>query len=164
MSGTPVELYVSLKLPPVTVRDALMRVMRAIAQGAIHYRKVRLSAPLEILGGGSVSVPIEAQIENRPGRWECAIHIEAAQTGKFFPTFDGTIAVTPDGADASELWLQGTYAPPGGILGKGLDSTVMRGVAEKSLNEFLESIAESVRQEVERTERERAQQALRYHG
>ncbi len=164
MSGTPVELYVRLDLPPVTVRDAVMHVMRAIGERDEPYRDITLAIGLSGPGNAQVRVPIDTTVSNRPGRWETGIHLEAKQHERLFPTFDGTLSVTPDGGNESELWLQGSYEPPGGLLGKGLDATVFHGVAENSLKEFLSWLAGEVKAEVERAERERINQARRYHG
>lgn len=164
MTGSPIEMYIRLELPPITVRDAVMHVMRDIGLHESKYRHLMLSVDLNIPGHGEIAVPIEATVQNRPGRWECAVHLEAAKSERFFPTFDGTVSVTPDGSKEAELWLQGQYVPPGGVVGKGLDVTLLRGVAEQSLRDFLTWLAEEVKEEVVRSERERAEQARRYHG
>jgi hypothetical protein len=137
MGRTPIEFYVSLDLNPLDARDALMHVVTSVGE-------------LRFPGRINVSVPIQAKVENRPARWESALHIAAAQNEAFFPTFDGAISVTPDGGNHCELWLQGSYEPPGGVIGKGIDVTVMHGVAEKTLRDFLSSIAEEVEREVKR--------------
>ncbi|MBV8639320.1 MAG: hypothetical protein JO322_14670 [Candidatus Eremiobacteraeota bacterium] len=164
MSGTPVEIYASLDLPPTVVRDALMNVMRAIGNREEPYANLALTLELKSPGHAQLRVPVEVTVVNRPGRWECGIHIEAAENDRLFPTFDGTLSVTPDGGRESELWLQGTYVPPGGALGKGVDAVLLHGSAENSLREFLDWIAGEVRDEVDRSERERAEQARRFHG
>ncbi len=164
MSGRPVEIYERLDLPPMTVRDAVMRVMRAIGEHNARYRELTLSVELNGPGHAQLRVPIEATVVNRPGRWECGLHIEAEKSEFAFPTFDGTLSVTPDGGSESELWLQGSYEPPGGMIGKGLDATLMHGSAEKSLKEFLHWLAGEVKTEVDRSEQERLDQARRYHG
>lgn len=164
MSGTPIEMHVALAFPPVSVRDAAMHVMRAVGAHEAPYRDLTLSIELSALGGGHVSVPIDAHIVNRPDRWECGIHIAAAQRKNAFPTFDGTLSVTPDGGKEAELWLQGSYVAPGGALGKGLDATLLHGLAERSLREFLSWLAGEVTRAVSQSERERMNQAMRYHG
>ena len=164
MSGTPVEIYERLDLPPMTVRDAVMRVMRSIGEREERYRDLTLAVELNGPGHAQLRVPIEATVVNRPGRWECGLHIEAAKSDIFFPTFDGTLSVTPDGGKEAELWLQGSYDPPGGVLGKGLDTILLHGTAEKSLREFLHWLAGEVKTEVDRSEQERIDQARRYHG
>ncbi|HET9029895.1 MAG TPA: hypothetical protein VFN49_06930 [Candidatus Aquilonibacter sp.] len=163
-AGTPIELYVTLDLPPLTVRDAVMHVMQAIGERKGRYRDLSLWVDSRTPGAGSLNVPIDARVVTRPGRWECGVRIEAAHSEKFFPAFEGTVSVTPDGGHQSELWLQGQYVPPGGALGKGLDATVLRGVAERSLREFLKWLSEEVKAEAERSERERLDQARHYHG
>ena len=164
MSGTPVEIYERLDLPPVTVRDAVMRLMRSIGEHEDPYRDLTLAIEVNAPGGPELRVPIEATVVNRPGRWECGLHIEAAKSGILFPKFDGTLSVTPDGGTESELWLQGSYEPPGGMLGKGVDATLLRGSAENSLREFLHWLSGEVKTEVDRVEQERLDQVRRYHG
>ena len=164
MSGTPVELYTRLALPPIAVRDAMMYVMQSIGEHDPRFGTITLAVDLRGLGQAEVRVPIEVTVVNRPDRWECGIHIEAAQSERFFPMFDGMLSVTPDGGNDSEIWLQGEYATPGGIIGKGLDATLLHGYAEKSLRDFLSWLADEVKTEVERAERERAEQARRFHG
>jgi hypothetical protein len=164
VKATPIELYVQLDLPPVTVRDATMKIMRAIAQHEVPYQELTLSVDLNMPGHSHVAVPIEAEIVDRPDRWECRIRIAAAANEKIFPTFDGTLSVTPDGGRQSELWLQGSYVPPGGAVGKGLDATLFHGVAERSLREFLSWLAEEVREDVARTERDYLEQVRRFRG
>ncbi len=164
MSGTRVELYTRLALPPIAVRDAMMHVMRSIAEHDPRYNTITLAIELHGPGHPQLRVPIEATVVNRPGRCRWGIHIEAAQSEQLFPMFDGTLSVTPDGGNESELSLQGEYAAPGGIIGKGLDATLLHGYAEDSLRGFLSWIADHVKAEVERSERERADEARRFHG
>lgn len=164
MSGIPVELYARLDLPPIVVRDALMSVTRAIGNHDERYRHLTLAVEINAPAHAELRVPVDVTVVNRPERWECGIHIEATQNDRLFPAFDGVLSVTPDGGKESELWLQGTYVPPGGVLGKGLDVMFLHTSAESSLREFLDWIAGEVKEEVERAERERMDQARRFHG
>ncbi len=102
---------------------------------------------------GDVAIPVELDVDARQGRWEASIEIRAVAEEGFFPTFTGTINVTPVGAQ-SELWLQGVYRPPFGALGGLLDSTVLRHTATRSLQSFLSRVAMEMLDDVRRVERE----------
>ncbi len=164
MSGTPVELYARLNLPPMVVRDALMNVMRSIGMREEPYSNLTLAIEVTAPVHAHLRVPIDVTVANRPGRWECGVQIEATENDRLFPIFVGTLSVTPDGAKEAELWLQGSYAPPGGALGKAINAMLLHGPAESSLLEFLDWIAGEVRDEVERSERDRDDQTRRFQG
>jgi hypothetical protein len=155
-----VEMYVSIPLAPTPARDAMIAILDAIGRREPPYERVALTLGLSDLHlpiEGSVSIPIEAGVEAQPLRWECRIEIEAEQNRELFPHFEGTLTVTPNGRGACELRLQGSYDPPLGLLGKGLDATVLRGAAERALRRFLEWLATEIRARVDRLEREHAQ-------
>jgi hypothetical protein len=166
MSKTTVELYVPLALPAVATRDAAMRIFKAIGDHVAPYEHVSLSLglrDLQIPIDADVNVPITAHMETTPQRWECKIEIEADSNKKLFPHFTGTLSITPNGHDSCELWLQGSYDVPMGLLGSNIDVTFLRGSAQKSLERFLEWLAGEIKRSVNETERERARQARGAH-
>ena len=79
-------------------------------------------------------------MEDHPVRWEYALAVRSASDEGFFPTFAGTLSITPVGG-TSELWLQGAYKPPFGAIGALLDRTVLRHAAQRSLQSFLLRLA-----------------------
>lgn len=58
-----------------------------------------------------------------------------------FPTFEGRLRLyrVPDGT--SRLELDGHYSPPGGALGRAADAAAMYGVAQATVEDFVERIA-----------------------
>ncbi|HTA38601.1 MAG TPA: hypothetical protein VK760_05975, partial [Candidatus Acidoferrales bacterium] len=87
--------------------------------------------------------------------------IAASDGAKFFPTFEGTLAVSPVGTSACELWLQGRYDVPFGALGAAIDATVFKGTAKRSLTNLVELLAKTV---VENVKRDQANQVARHRG
>jgi hypothetical protein len=151
-----VELYVPLELPPTAARDATTEILRALGDREAPYERAMLSVGLREMRvplDGTISVPIDAHVEARPLRWECALRIQAEDHQEFFPTFEGTITVTPNGRDACELWLQGNYVPPMGAMGASINASVLRGAAEASLRSFLRWLGEEVQRKVDEGER-----------
>lgn len=68
-------------------------------------------------------------------RWEAL-----GVTGGLFPALDADIVLTPDG-DQTRVTLTGTYRPPLGSLGAGLDRLVLRRVAAATVAAFLKQVS-----------------------
>jgi hypothetical protein len=69
-------------------------------------------------------------------RWEAA-----GAAGTLFPVLDANISISPAGDDAAKLTLAGSYRPPLGRLGAGLDQTIMHRVAAATMRCLLHSVA-----------------------
>lgn len=152
----PIELHVSLPLPGALVRDAMMRILKAMTDRTPPYENVTLSLGLRDLHvpiDAEVTVPVHADADLRPQRWESTFEIEAENDQRFFPRFHGTISVTPSGRSSSEIWLQGSYDAPMGALGEGIDMTLLHGAAERTLTRFLQWMAGEVSRDVNASER-----------
>lgn len=65
---------------------------------------------------------------------------EDAEHPRLFPTFDGGIELRPDGDDATEVRLVGSYEPPLGTLGRFADGLAGHKVVVASLEALLEDI------------------------
>ena len=73
-----------------------------------------------------------------PLRWE------ATGPGGVFPALDAHISLTAAGEEATVLRLDGTYRPPLGTLGAGLDAAIMHRVATATVRGFLSRIADAI--------------------
>jgi len=72
-------------------------------------------------------------------RWEAA-----GAAGTLFPVLDANISISPAGDDAAQLTLAGSYRPPLGRLGAGLDRAIMHRVATATMHCLLQSVAEAL--------------------
>jgi hypothetical protein len=156
MSARAIELHVPIAMAPVAANESLVRVMDALAKPSAppdrlmpHALPNRLTlavqlADLHVGVVGEVSVPTEVHVVDRPVRWEFGLSMRAASNDGIFPSFEGTVSLSPVGRHAVELWLQGSYAPPFGAIGALLDRTVLRHAAERSLTSFLQRIADDM--------------------
>jgi hypothetical protein len=61
---------------------------------------------------------------------------------RLFPTMTGKIELAPTDANVTRLTVSGMYQPPLGRLGEQLDEALMHNVAEGTVKELAESIAE----------------------
>ncbi|MBV9852923.1 MAG: hypothetical protein JOY82_00135 [Streptosporangiaceae bacterium] len=69
-------------------------------------------------------------------RWEAA-----GVTGGLFPALDADIWLTADGDQRTRVTLSGSYRPPLGVLGAGLDRLILRKVAAATITTLLTRIA-----------------------
>ena len=72
-------------------------------------------------------------------RWQAA-----GAAGGLFPVLDANISISPAGDDAARLALAGSYRPPLGRLGAGLDRAIMHRVAGATMRCLLQSVAEAL--------------------
>jgi hypothetical protein len=69
---------------------------------------------------------------------------------KLLPEMNGKVDVAPVSKDETRLTVSGMYEPPLGRVGEELDQAVMHNVAEGTVKELAELIAERLQKAVER--------------
>lgn len=72
-------------------------------------------------------------------RWEVT-----GPGGALFPALDADIKLSPAGSDVTVLAVSGTYRPPLGGLGAGLDRAVMHRVAQATIRAFTHHIGAAI--------------------
>jgi hypothetical protein len=106
--------------------EYLLRVGPAGAvPGTSRLVRVRFAAPVDRDGMMTVAL-----------RWEAT-----GVTGGLFPALDADIRLTSDGEDQVRVTLTGSYRPPLGSLGEGLDRLLLRTVATATIRTLLTRIA-----------------------
>jgi hypothetical protein len=102
--------------------------------------------PLGSLPGMSRLVEIRFRdLVERDGHAGLALRWEATgPSGGLFPVLDADITLTPAGDQASVLALTGTYRPPLGALGTGLDRAILHRVAAATIRAFLRRVADAI--------------------
>lgn len=96
--------------------------------GASKLVRVRLAEP--VCRGGDISVGV---------RWEAA-----GPGGRLFPALDADIRLSHDGGQAARVSLTGTYRPPLGTVGGGLDRLLLHAVASATVRALLTTIADAL--------------------
>lgn len=147
MAAKTIELHVPLSLAPLAAREGMIGVLRRMTQASPGgHAQASLSLylrDLHVAVKGQITVPVDLKVQERRGRWECALEIAAASDEGFFPRFTGTLSISPVG-NHCELWLIGEYRPPLGAAGELLDATVLRHSAQRSLESFLSHVAAEI--------------------
>jgi hypothetical protein len=72
-------------------------------------------------------------------RWEAL-----GPGGRLFPALDADLTLAPAGDEATLLTLAGAYRPPLGVLGAGLDRTILHRVAVATVRTFTSSVATAI--------------------
>lgn len=81
---------------------------------------------------------------SRPLDWEPADDRDAlVPTSRWLPTFHGTLAVT-ETTDQAALTLRGTYVPPLGVAGTGIDAAGLHRVAISTAGAFLDAVGDAL--------------------
>ena len=77
-----------------------------------------------------------------PLRWT------ATDAPGLFPSLDADLEVAPHGAGSTQLSISARYRPPLGPLGEVIDRAVLHRVAEATVKDFLDRVADRVRASV----------------
>ena len=103
--------------------EADLRLRTSDAPSLVTFRKAAYVdiGPLRALNGG----------------WQAEIGWQASSLAPLFPVFAGTIVIR-----SGELTLSGSYAPPGGVIGRAADRALLHIAAEGTARWFLARIDE----------------------
>jgi hypothetical protein len=99
----------------------------------LHVAGVPVRKKVEVAIGQAVKTSTWAV---RPITWKATFPV------KLFPEMTGKIELTASGKDETRLTVSGMYEPPLGKLGGQLDEALMHNIAEGTVRELAESIAE----------------------
>jgi hypothetical protein len=61
-----------------------------------------------------------------------------------FPALDADIEVAPLGADQAQLAMSARYVPPLGAVGRTIDRALLSRVAEATVKDFLDRVADAI--------------------
>lgn len=88
-------------------------------------------------------VTVEAGEPVQAGQWTgIPVTWKASFPEKLFPVMEGKVELAPVDGLTTRLTVSGMYEPPLGRVGRQLDQAVMHSVAEATVKELAESIAE----------------------
>jgi hypothetical protein len=142
--------YVELPVSPEAVEHALSddprRWLPVLATDANHRGDTLLA---EIGFGERIRMKREVAVELSPPvrsssktvfplRWEASGH------PGLFPALDADLEVAPLGDSRTQLAMSARYVPPFGAVGRAIDRALLSRVAEATLKDFLDRVAEAI--------------------
>lgn len=96
------------------------------------------------------------------GNWtEIPVTWKATFPQKLFPVLVGKVELAPIEPSVTRLTVSGVYEPPLGKIGEQLNELLMHNVAEGTVKEIAESIAQRVDTEALRAEKSRRERVVR---
>jgi hypothetical protein len=152
-----VEMERPLSVPVVPARAAASDILREISMERGKWGDFALYVKLSALGlpdVGYVAIPVIVSdiTESLEPRHEIHFKLSARRSKEAFPSFDGGIGIDGNGPSSSIMWLAGTYDVPMQGLGAVLDKMFARGVADQSLHNMLNELADAIQAKVEKRE------------
>lgn len=91
-----------------------------------------------------ITVPVRAHVTSAGSRNEWNLTICAASNSRMYPVFEGALKLLDAAAEGAQLQLEGVYVAPFGAIGRAIDVTLLRGIAESSLHRFVRDLANRV--------------------
>jgi hypothetical protein len=143
--------FVELPMRAATVEGALLRSPQDwvpnLASRANHHgdallaevgfgEEVRIARTVAIELGEPLRLPSKTVI---PLRWT------AAGASGLFPSLDADLEIAPLDPETTQLAMSARYVPPLGILGRVVDRAILFRVAEATLKDFLDRVAQTLR-------------------
>lgn len=162
-----VRLQRGLHVPADPAADALGALLKSIADQEGPWRGFALHVSLGDLrlpDVGYVAVPIRLSAEKNAGEARAFdVAFTSANLPAAFPGFRGRMGLeTGNAIGESTLYLRGTYELPMQIFGRLLDAAFTPGVAERSLENFIEEVGTACEARVNQREAEFAR--YRYYS
>jgi hypothetical protein len=142
--------FVELPISPRAVEGALSqgpsRWLPGLAEGANHRgdlllaelgfgEKLRIKRTVMVELGPPVLSPSKSIF---PIRW-----VPSGPVG-LFPSLDADLEVAPMGPGRTQLAMSARYVPPFGSLGRAVDRALLSRVAEATLKDFLDHVAQTI--------------------
>jgi hypothetical protein len=142
--------FVELPMEAERVEAALLRNpetwVPGLARDANHHGDALLA---EVGFGDDVRVARKVEIEFRdpvrmPSKTVIPLHWGAAGATGLFPALDADLEIAPLGPERTQLAMSARYVPPLGAVGRAIDRAVLFRVAEATLKDFLDHVAEAL--------------------
>lgn len=142
--------FVELPIPALDVESVLATDphgwLPGLAGEATHRGDVLLA---EVGFGEAIRVNREVVVELGPpvrssSKTVFPIRWQASEHPGLFPALDADLEVAPLGPARTQLAISARYAPPLGMLGRAIDRAVLSRVAEATLKDFLDGVADAI--------------------
>jgi hypothetical protein len=148
-----VRYFAELPFPLATTEEALLRAPGEWLPGLAEHAEELGHDLLVEIGFGSDgrrvarSVVIELGEPMRfPSRTVLPMTWKAASAESLFPTLEADLEVAVLGANLTQLSVSARYKPPLGPVGRAIDKTLLHRVAEASIKDFVDRIADRLRE------------------
>jgi|SRR5919204_2195193 hypothetical protein len=143
--------FVEIRIPAESAASVLRGLPRTLVESfaveAIdHGHTVLAEVGFPVAGrrvGKQVEIELGDAVET-PSRTWLPLVWRATGAGGLFPSLEGELEAAPLGKDLTHIGLSARYKPPFGVLGTTLDRMLLHRIAEATIQDFLQRVAEAV--------------------
>jgi len=131
----PVILDAPERWLPAIASDAESKANRLLTEVGFGAGRVRLEKGVVVEIGSPQRLEGKAVV---PMTWT------PEDAGRLFPRLEADIELSAFGAQRSQVAISARYQPPMGVLGRAVDRAMLHLVAEATIKDFLDRVAESL--------------------
>lgn len=146
--------FIHVSLPVAEVRHRLLNAVtglwQQVAVAAYEEGEDLLSrvGPFGPVPGLSKAVSVHVgKVRDRGDGFVMPLRWSATGSTELFPVMQADLEVAPLGDDQSQLRFSGSYDPPLGSLGRGLDRLLLHQLAEATVRALLKQLVEALQAE-----------------
>jgi len=142
--------FVELPVATDEVERALSRDPRGWLPGLAEHANFRGDQLLAQVGfGEAIRLKRTVVVEMDPpvrlsSKWIFPLRWAASGPAGLFPALDADLEVAPLGTGRTQLAMSARYVPPFGAVGRAIDRAFLSRVAEATLKDFLDRVAEAI--------------------
>ncbi len=143
--------FVEIRVPAEAATNVLRRLPQTLVESfaveAIdHGHTVLAEVGFPMAGrrlGKQVEIEVGDPVET-PSRTWLPLTWKATGAEGLFPSLEGELEAAPLGKDLTQIGLSARYKPPFGVLGTTLDRMFLHRVAEATVQDFVQRVADAV--------------------
>ena len=139
--------FIRIRLPAEQVRYRLLvavsGLLQQVAEAAYDEGEELLSrvGPFGSVPRLSKAVKVSAgKVRDRGEGFVMPLRWSATGPTELFPVMEADLEIAPLGAEETQLRISGSYDPPLGLLGRGLDRLLLHQLAEATVRAFLSQL------------------------
>jgi hypothetical protein len=150
-----IRYYVELAHPVLDLQLALLKApsswLPSLAENADEHGQRLLTEVGFAMDGHRivkrVSIAIGDPVRSSRRTW-IPISWQATGPGGLFPVLDGDLEIATLGAERTQLAFSARYHPPLGLIGRTVDRALLSRVAEATIKDFVDRIAERLNAQI----------------
>ena len=143
--------FVEIRLPSEAAAKVLRRLPQTLVESfaveAIDHGHTVLAEVGFPMGGRRLGKQVEIELGDpveTPSRTWLPLTWKATSAEGFFPSLEGELEAASLGKDLTQIGLSARYKPPFGVLGSTLDRMFLHRVAEATVQDFVQRVAEAI--------------------
>ncbi len=143
--------FVEIRVPARAASNVLRRLPQALVESCAveaidHGHTVLAEVGFPMAGrrlGKQVEIELGDPIET-PSRTWLPLTWKPTDAEGLFPSLEGELEAAPLGKDLTQIGLSVRYKPPFGVLGATLDRMFLHRVAEATVQDFVQRVADAI--------------------